>query len=83
ETESLLLMRNELGVYELGWSETIGQGLLPPILTLDEWLINEVGFIGEVVAPAATPEISSTITMTATVPLTTTAPVTNTVTPTP
>lgn len=83
ETESLLLMRNELGVYELGWSETIGQGLLPPILTLDEWLINEVGFIGEVVAPTATPEISSTITITATVPLTTTVPVTNTVTPTP
>lgn len=83
ETESLLLMRNELGVYELGWSDNIGQGLLPPILTLDEWLINEVGFIGDVVAPTPTLESSATILITATVPVTATIPITITVTPTP
>lgn len=53
ETESLLLVRGELGVYEFGWAETIGQSLVPAIITLDELLVEQVGFLGETAVPSA------------------------------
>ena len=43
EYEELLLVRGDLGVHELGWSNGIGQGLVPAVTVLDVLLIDEIG----------------------------------------
>jgi hypothetical protein len=53
ETDTLLLVRGELGVYEFAWSDNVGQALLPAIVRLDELLVAQVGFLP---LPTPTPE---------------------------
>ena len=65
-TDTLLLVRGELGVYEFAWSDNVGQALLPAIVRLDELLVAEVGFIQPTPEATATEHVTGTGTVTST-----------------
>ena len=75
QSDELIVLRGELGVYEFAWSDGIGQTLEQGILLTDLLLTNYVGVVGDVVAPeppltagngiTATAEITATTAITA------------------
>lgn len=80
--EELLLVRGELGVYELPWRDRVGQSLLPGVLSLENLLIDLVGPLQE---DLLTPTISATLdassNLMGTATITTTIPLSGTIAP--